>query len=99
MPQDTNAQENIGKQFQQLLLPKRRISLKETIRHIHRFCQQLQTDQKWYWLGIKLPMGFSRKAKQQSLPPKRRIGKAYFNDGRPPDTTEKLIPMSKLEPT
>ena len=96
MSSDTNAQENVGKQFQELLSPKKHITLQEAIRHIYRFCDQHQKDRGMVLGGYEIDYGMDNK--KLKLGNKRRKVTKYYNDGRPPDTSSKLIPKSERKP-
>ena len=87
LQRSTNAQENIGKQFQELFMRGRKMLLNETVLNAWKFCSGFQRDRKCTEMG--LPTRYSQfKAKSPISGRKEKRGK---NDGRPPDTTKMLI--------
>ena len=89
---DTNAQENIGRQFQYLHF-KNKINVQEALIHAYKFCNNFNFERKHVLSGGKLKHGIfgekeRSKRKKHMDKYKKRI---YYNDGRPPDTSDELL--------
>ena len=89
---NTNAQENIGRQFQ-YGQSKPYLTFYEGIQYVFSFCNSFNFERESVSIGIPIRYGFfgeeqTRKRKEA----KKKIGQKKFeNDGRPPDTTLDLV--------
>ena len=100
MSKDTNAQENIGKQFQNISL-KAKIGIGEALELSLKITRMLMIDRKSILSGHtynyrpgnkKRPFDKKRSSKTMSSDSaKKQMTQKYHNDGRAPDTTEKLL--------
>ena len=94
---DTNAQEGCGKWIKRGFGPKgSKPSLDECIQYIFHLVLQVQRDINQETLGKRTRYGKKTNPIERSAAKiKKRKAKKRINDGRPPDTTDILIPPSK----
>ncbi|KAK3828165.1 MAG: hypothetical protein J3Q66DRAFT_409425, partial [Benniella sp.] len=79
---DTNAQESLGNDFKRTA-PECPLDIPGTVDHAYRYTMLIECDYKLAMEGLKLRYG-DRKIRK----------KRYVNDGRAPDTSNKLRPRS-----
>ena len=91
MSKTTNAQENLGGQFQHLFGKK--MTLNEAVLNLWKFVNRFDMDHQASLRGL------SNKCSQcPRLTPKKRKHKRQKNDGRGPDTTDTLKAAKKARP-
>ena len=90
LQKDTNAQENVGRQIQ-YGAPKAKLGIGEAFEHLWRFCNNLKMDRSSVKAGTPVQYGKSSSRKKKR---KRLHLKQWTNDGRAPDTTDKLLAPS-----
>ena len=88
---DTNAQENMGRQFQ-CSTTKQKLGIAEAILHAYKFCKMWELDRKAKAEGMSI--SYSGKNTGGQAKKKRKVSK-WTNDGRAPDTTDKLEDFKK----
>ena len=87
LSKDTNAQENVGKQFQEAFI-KDKATVGEAVLHSFKFCNVQRLDRNAVLSGMQHKYGhFSRDKKTP-------ISKRWKNDGRAPDTSKALLSRS-----
>ena len=90
---DTNAQENVGKQIQQIAI-KSTMGVGEVIEHTWKICNMFTMDRRAVLAGlITAPTEKEKRKSRFPFEAEKR------SDGRPPDTTDQLLPRKKWETT
>ena len=85
----TNAQENVGRQFQyQFITP---MTINSAVLNLYKFVSQFSGDQAAELKGLPKKYG----QRPRKLDPQAKKKRHSKNDGRPPDTTRKLIKTKK----
>ena len=92
----TNAQENIGKQFQELFMVNRKMTLNEAVLNSWKFANCFQLDREAAEKGLSIKYSMFPSPGKSLKKNKKRVK----NDGHPPDTTKTLnLKNSKTMPT
>lgn len=82
LSKDTNAQESLGRDFQQTAI-KKKLTIMETLDHSYRYMTSIKWDYNMSLEGMPL-----------RYHPRKKKANVFSNDGRPPDTTKKLLGAS-----
>jgi hypothetical protein len=86
LSKSTNAQENVGKQFQELFKTNHKMTVNEGVMNSWRFCSRFQADSAGEQAGLS-----SRYGVHPATPTKgEKRHKRTKNDGRAPDTAQTL---------
>jgi hypothetical protein len=84
----TNAQENVGRQFQRMWgVPDRKLSINEAVLNCWRWSNRDDISREEALTGAKPSFGFFNKG----LDPKARKNRRFHNDGRAPDKNSTLF--------